>query len=172
MLTQDKIWDQYNHYFHQNLPFKTLKRGAILASSVDVSAAVLLVARRCSLWLHPYGLDWLMAFPVFVAFLAFVAPPQAKIAWWDNQGFCPRAKNQPRPFKCYVRRGLGGLRPSTLVWSTEPSVSVNVASKLWWLLRHSFHWPRWSRLRIGFQPILERLHCGRSGLCRKYHCLV
>ena len=37
------------------------------------------------------------------------------------------------------------------------SVNINAAM----MLVTQFHWPQWSHLRMGFQLILERLHCGQ-----------
>ena len=39
---------QKTQYFPQNLPFNTLKRGALPVTNVDVLAAMMLIAMQCS----------------------------------------------------------------------------------------------------------------------------
>ena len=38
------------------------------------------------------------------------------------------------------------------------SVSVNAESMLWWHSSQSSHWKEWSCFKMGWNPILERLH--------------
>ena len=62
---------------------------------------------------------------------------------------------------------------ASYVWSElgpfTPSVSVNVASTLWWRLQHSSHWNEWSRSKMSRNPFLKWLHCGQWEVCRRSH---
>ena len=46
---------------------------------------------------------------------------------------------------------------------------LHQASVLQWCLRHISRWPQCRHLRIGLQPILERLHYGQWEMCGKRH---
>ena len=60
-----------------------------------------------------------------------------------------------------------------LLWTIfiliRPRLHQAPASTLRWCLWHISYWPQLRCLRMGLQPILERLHYGQWELCRKHH---